>query len=76
MKGKSIGAKIEAGEVFATIGNEGENGNWPPHVHFQLIKEIGSYVGDFPGVASKKDRDYYLNLCPNPNLILRIPDLS
>ena len=33
------------------------------------------WQGDFPGVASISERDHYLALCSDPNLILRIPDL-
>ena len=27
--------------------------------------------GDFPGVASEKERELFLRICPDPNLILR-----
>ncbi len=49
-----------------------ENGDWPPHLHFQIISEIGEYKGDFPGVSSVENREYFLRICPDPNLILRI----
>jgi len=66
-----VGKSIRAGEHFASIGPYPENGDWPPHLHFQLIREMGNYKGDFPGVCNAADRDYYLNLCPDPKLILR-----
>ncbi|OJV18948.1 MAG: peptidase M23 [Dyadobacter sp. 50-39] len=66
------GETIKAGETFATIGPYPENGDWPPHLHFQVIRDMGSYKGDFPGVCNAADQDYYLNLCPDPQLILRI----
>ena len=72
LENKKAGQEIVAGEIFAEFGKEHENGNWPPHVHFQLITEIGNYKGDYPGVATKKDREKYLQLCPDPNLILRL----
>jgi len=31
--------------------------------------------GDYPGVASIQDREKYLELCPDPNIILRIKQL-
>lgn len=65
------GKTIQAGEQFATIGPYPENGDWPPHLHFQVIGDMGKYRGDFPGVCNTVDRDYYLNLCPDPELILR-----
>ncbi|MDF1549324.1 MAG: peptidoglycan DD-metalloendopeptidase family protein [Bacteroidales bacterium] len=61
---------IKKGEKFAVLGTEDENGNWPPHLHFQIITDMQGRTGDFPGVASQKEKEEYLALCPNPNLIL------
>lgn len=61
---------IKKGEKFAVLGTEDENGNWPPHLHFQIITDMQGRFGDFPGVASQKEKEEYLALCPNPNLIL------
>lgn len=72
LQGISPGQKIEKGQMFATLGKDTENGNWPPHLHFQLIKDMGKNRGDFPGVASQKDKKKMLNLCPDPMLILNI----
>ena len=63
---------VQAGEHFASIGPYPENGDWPPHLHFQVIRDMGSYKGDFPGVCNAADREYYLDLCPDPQLILRV----
>lgn len=70
------GKLFTAGEKIAEIGNFPENGDWPSHLHFQLITDIGSYDGDFPGVCSEQDVDHYLAICPDPNLILRIDELK
>lgn len=72
LKNISVGDKIEIGEKFAEVGNELENGNWPPHLHFQIITDMLGNKGDFPGVASKQDKIKFLKLCPNPNFILNI----
>ncbi|NIJ55999.1 peptidoglycan DD-metalloendopeptidase family protein [Dyadobacter arcticus] len=69
-----IGKKIEAGEKFALIGPFPENGDWPPHLHFQVISDMGTYSGDFPGVSSVRNSEYYLSICPDPNLILRVSE--
>ncbi len=74
LEGIEVGQEFKAGQVIGSIGNLPENGNWPPHLHFQIIEEIGSYIGDYPGVCHKKDSDYYFQNCPNPNLILRIAE--
>lgn len=68
------GKRILSGEIIALIGNYPTNGHWPPHLHFQIIADIGTYKGDFPGVCSIQDREYYLSLCPDANLILRISE--
>ncbi len=70
------GKKFEAGDQIATVGDFPINGNWPPHLHFQIIENMGSYNGDFPGVCSEGDRSTFLTNCPDPNLILRIPELG
>ncbi|WP_353722574.1 peptidoglycan DD-metalloendopeptidase family protein [Dyadobacter sp. 676] len=72
LEGLHEGKTIRAGERFAAIGPYPENGDWPPHLHFQVIRDMGSYRGDFPGVCNAADRGYYLDLCPDPELILRI----
>ncbi len=63
---------INKGEVIAHFGNSFENGYWPPHLHFQVIKDIGSYEGDYPGVCKLSEREIYLNNCPDPDIILKL----
>ncbi|NNC51014.1 MAG: peptidoglycan DD-metalloendopeptidase family protein [Flaviramulus sp.] len=69
---------LEAGKVFkkgdkiATLGETVVNGDYPPHLHFQIIKEIQNFKGDYPGVCSKTDLEFYQNNCPNPNLLLKL----
>lgn len=74
LDGLFVGKNILANEAFATIGAYPENGDWPPHLHFQIIQDMGNYQGDFPGVSSIQNQEHYLNLCPDPNLILRIAE--
>ncbi len=66
----STGALIKGGQQFCSFGQPHENGNWPPHLHFQLIIDIGDYQGDYPGVCAEKHRQYYLQNCPDPELVL------
>ncbi|MBU1975232.1 MAG: peptidoglycan DD-metalloendopeptidase family protein [Nanoarchaeota archaeon] len=72
----SPGQQVDAGQQIATIGNYPDNGNWPPHLHFQLMNDMQGRTGDFPGVCSIKDREQFLNVCINPNLILNIDGLE
>jgi murein DD-endopeptidase MepM/ murein hydrolase activator NlpD len=68
---KYIGQKILHGERIAFVGSPPTNGDWPPHLHFQVIVDMLGKEGDFPGVASEKERELFLRICPDPNLILR-----
>ncbi|MCP4896010.1 MAG: peptidoglycan DD-metalloendopeptidase family protein [bacterium] len=65
------GQALTAGAQVATMGNRQENGGWSPHLHFQLIRDIGDWHGNYPGVASSSERDLWLNLCPDPITLLR-----
>ncbi len=67
-----IGTIFKKGQRMATLGDASVNGGYAPHLHFQIIKEIKHYLGDYPGVCSKNDLDYYLENCPDPNLLLKI----
>lgn len=62
----SAGQLIVAGEEFATVGEPPSNGNWPPHLHFQLINDLLGLGVDFPGVALKSQQEYWLGLSPSP----------
>lgn len=66
------GQFIAAGKVFASVGNTQQNGGWVPHLHFQIIKDLGDHWGDYPGICASNEKEYYLQNCPDPNLILRL----
>ncbi|KAF9657637.1 peptidoglycan DD-metalloendopeptidase family protein [Tenacibaculum sp. ZH5_bin.1] len=69
----SVGKKVKQGEKIGTLGDSSVNGDYAPHLHFQLIIDIEDYYGDYPGVSSKKTLDFYKQNCPNPNLLLKLP---
>jgi peptidoglycan LD-endopeptidase LytH len=71
----SAGQEIAPGESFGSVGGVHENGSWPPHLHFQIIADLLGRSGDFPGVAAPSERERYLALCPDPNLMLQVPGL-
>ncbi len=66
---KTIGQKIYSGEILGTLGNENENGGWPPHVHFQLSL-VEPQECDLPGVVSEKNREIALRIFPDPRIVL------
>ncbi len=62
----NVGQAVNAGEQIATVGSPPTNGNWPPHLHFQLILDLLDLGVDFPGVACKSEQEYWLGLSPSP----------
>ena len=67
---KREGQTVEKGEWIAAFGVPSENGNWPPHLHFQIISNMESKKGDYPGVCKYSEKETYLANCPNPDFIL------
>ena len=62
----SAGDAVTRGQAIATVGAPPGNGNWPPHLHAQLILDPGVHGADFPGVAEASRQDYWLGLSPSP----------
>jgi 4-aminobutyrate aminotransferase-like enzyme/Ser/Thr protein kinase RdoA (MazF antagonist) len=73
LDGLAVGQPVRRGEPFARVGTPGENGGWPPHVHFQVILDLLDLDADFPGVAYAGDRALWTGLSPDPNLLLGVP---
>lgn len=78
LEGLRVGRIFSAGQRIATLGTAEVNGNWPPHLHFQLILDIAApdgnpKRGDFPGVFRRSQRDYWKLACPDPRPLLGLP---
>ena len=71
-----IGRAVAAGEQIATLGAPEVNGGWTPHLHLQIITDLLDLGTDFPGVARPSQRAAWLSLCPDPNLLARVPARS
>ncbi len=69
----SEGARVAAGDVIARVGPPPENGDWPPHLHFQILADLLGNRHDFPGVAAPREEEAWASFCPDPNLLLRLP---
>jgi len=63
------GDRIRQGEEISSIANFPENGNWAPHLHFQLMLSLLDYQKDFPGVAYPDELEVWKDLCPDPRLL-------
>ncbi len=74
LDGLKPGLPVARGDRLGKIGDFPENGGWAPHLHFQIMCDMLGKQGDFPGVAAPDGREIWLSLCPDPNLILGIPE--
>ena len=63
------GKIIKKGEKLGNLGIFEENGGWPPHLHFQIMRDMEGFLGDYPGVAKKSELGHYQNNCPDPMII-------
>ncbi len=71
--GLVVGRAVRAGEQIATLGSADVNGGWTPHLHLQILTDLLDLGTDFPGVARPSQRRAWCALCPDPNLIARVP---
>ncbi|MDT0678182.1 peptidoglycan DD-metalloendopeptidase family protein [Autumnicola musiva] len=70
--GLTKGEKVQKSSKIGELGDSSENGDYAPHLHFQIMENLMGNIGDFPGVSSKKELEIYLQNCPDPNLLLKI----
>jgi hypothetical protein len=66
----AIGEQIPKGTEFSELGPFPENGDWPPHLHFQLITDMQGKTGDFPGVCGPSELEHFKKVCPDPNIFI------
>jgi murein DD-endopeptidase MepM/ murein hydrolase activator NlpD len=69
---KKVGDIVKQGQQIAYLGLPPINGDYAPHLHFQIIIDIENNFGDYPGVCSQSKLDFYSKNCPDPNLLLKI----
>jgi murein DD-endopeptidase MepM/ murein hydrolase activator NlpD len=72
LEGMRVGKYVTRGEPFANFGSYEENGNWPTHLHFQIVIDMGNYDGDYPGVCKISEAEKYVKNSPDPDLILKL----
>lgn len=70
------GDRIRKGDVFCEFGIPFENGQWPPHLHFQIIRDMEGMKGDYPGVCKFSEREKYLANCPDADLVLNLTQFA
>ncbi len=68
-----VGQKVAEFDEIARVGSPPGNGDWVPHLHFQIILDLLDLDRNFPGVCRASERDLWKALSPDPNPILGIP---
>lgn len=69
---KQRGDIVKKGQTIARLGSADVNGDYPPHLHFQIIRDIQDYEGDYPGVCNQLDLEFYKHNCPDPQLLFSL----
>lgn len=70
--GKQVGDSVLKGAQIGNLGLPPINGDYAPHLHFQIIIDMENKLGDYPGVCSSKMLNFYIANCPDPNELLKI----
>jgi len=65
------GMPMEKGTVLCHVGDAPVNGDWPPHLHFQVIADMQGLKGDFPGVSFVSEQRKFRKLCPDPGVFFQ-----
>jgi len=66
-----IGDIVKKGKKIANLGNYPENGNWAPHLHFQVMLSTLDFKMDYPGVAYVDQIEVWKSICPDPNILFK-----
>jgi len=72
IKDVKIEQSVKQGDEIAQLGDSSINGDYAPHLHFQIIKDMQNNFGDYPGVCSLKQLSFFKENCPNPMELLGI----
>lgn len=70
-----VGDLVKKGDCIGHLGHSDENGDWSPHLHFQIMLTMLDYKIDFPGVCYPNQISLWKDLCPDPNLWFKNDDL-
>lgn len=67
------GDRLRAGERVGDVGAPPRNGDWPPHLHLQLVVDGLDFGHDLPGVAPARERSTWKAWFPDPSVLCGLP---
>jgi murein DD-endopeptidase MepM/ murein hydrolase activator NlpD len=70
LAGLHDGKAVSAGDKIAEFGPRPVNGDWSPHLHFQLIGDMQGFRGDYPGVVRPAELEFFKQNCPDPMALI------
>ncbi|HAH34016.1 MAG TPA: peptidase M23, partial [Flavobacteriaceae bacterium] len=70
-----VGDRLKKADKIGVLGNPQENGEWSPHLHFQIMLTMLDFKNDFPGVTYPSQMKVWKSMCPDPNLLFKNPNL-
>ena len=65
----SVGQAIAKGEAFTAFGAAAENGNWSPHLHFQIVTDHLGLGGQMHGVGVRDHWQIWQAVSPDPSVV-------
>jgi 4-aminobutyrate aminotransferase-like enzyme/Ser/Thr protein kinase RdoA (MazF antagonist) len=74
LDGRRVGQRVARGDRLGYIGAPPDNGDWWPHLHFQVVTDMLDVPCNVNGSARPSQREVWKSLCPDPNLVLGVPD--
>ncbi|MDY0873880.1 aminotransferase class III-fold pyridoxal phosphate-dependent enzyme [Dongia rigui] len=73
LAGWKPGQVVAQGTLIGTLASEAENGDWPPHLHFQLMTHLMGWEAlDVIGISWASQWELWREICLDPNIILGI----
>ena len=75
IKALKVGDRLKKADQIGVLGNPQENGQWSPHLHFQIMLTMLDFKNDFPGVCYPIQMQVWESICPDPNLLFKNSNL-
>jgi Ser/Thr protein kinase RdoA (MazF antagonist)/murein DD-endopeptidase MepM/ murein hydrolase activator NlpD len=67
------GQRVNRGDVVGWVGDHPHNGDWPPHLHFQINTTLLGMGTGIHGVGNDALFDVWESIFPDPGLVLALP---